>query len=186
MGNSLDKWRKPIFDDVYSFPQDSQDAVNFAEYRGNRLRGTDAEMWALHAATGARRGEQWYNTTDGYEYEYTDTWVPSHTLRITVGSFGADGNATVLGSGLTRDIDGFVDLLCTTQRTSGTTYATHLIIGVLPVGFRPPNDWFGRAFTYGDGSPNDVLIDSASGVVRLAVASPAGHTVARTSVRFRV
>ena len=187
MGYSTDASRKPVFSkSPTQTVVDMQAGADFAKYRGNRMRGTDAEMWDLHAATGARQGEQWYNTTDGYDYQYTTTWVPLHTLSLTVGNFGADGNSTVLTSGLTRDINGFVDLLTTTQRTGVTTYATHLIIGVLPVGFRPPNDWFGRAFTYGSGTPNDVKITAATGIVELLVASPAGHTVARTVARFRV
>lgn len=165
---------------------DYEEVADYAAFRGNFMLGTAAEMWAFAAAGYARVGNRWYNTTDGYDYQYTTTWELQHTLKLTIGSFGADGNATVLASGLTRDINGFVDLLTTTQRTGATTYATHLIIGVLPVGFRPPNDWFGRAFTYGSGTPNDVKITAASGIVELVTASPAGHTVARTVARFRV
>lgn len=47
MGNAKNAFGKPVFDDVYTFPQDSQAAVDFADEFANVRVGTSAERQAL-------------------------------------------------------------------------------------------------------------------------------------------
>ncbi|OJU41828.1 MAG: hypothetical protein BGN97_03765 [Microbacterium sp. 69-10] len=53
MGNTKDAYGKPVFDDVYGFPQDAQDNADFADEFANVRRGTSVERQAL--ASGKRR-----------------------------------------------------------------------------------------------------------------------------------
>lgn len=111
------------------------------------------------------------------------TWVIAGG-PLQVGTFGSDGNGTVSGSTLVRDPFGWVDLTATTARTNSTTYATSLILGVLPVGFRPVQDTVVPVLTYGSGSLNQAIL-ATTGTVTLLAASPAGHTAARITARFQ-
>lgn len=64
MGNTRNAFGKPVYDDFYSFPQDSQDAVDFADEFANIRAGTSAERQALPAAK-QRPGMLWSETDTG-------------------------------------------------------------------------------------------------------------------------
>lgn len=149
---------------------------------GNQKVGTTAERDAATLAGAVWVGLEWYDTT----LEISLRWNGAAWRGRTIGTFGADGNATVVGASLERDASGWVDLVATTERTNSTTYEGQLILGVLPVGFRPPGDWFGKALTFGVGTPNDFFINAADGVCTLRVPSPPGHTRARLEAHFKV
>jgi len=100
------------------------------------------------------------------------------------GAFGSDGGGSVGDYSLTRSPSGIVYLSFRATRTSGT-YATNLILGVLPPGFRPTgNVNFGGCLTYGSGSINQIQA-LANGIVQLVTPSPAGHTVVDGSITFK-
>lgn len=113
---------------------------------------------------------------------WVKVWAP-----LVVGSLGPDGNATATTVVLTRDVNGMVDVAAQTTRTGGTSYLGQLILGVLPVGFRPAQDTLiTSVLTYGSGSLNSAIISSATGVITLTAAAPSsGHTVARFHARFK-
>lgn len=50
MANTKNPYGKPVFDDTYSFPQDSQDAVDFTDEFANVRRGTSATRQSLPVA----------------------------------------------------------------------------------------------------------------------------------------
>src|SRR5690606_24978174 len=64
MGNTKNAFGKPIFDDIYTFPQDSQDAVDFADEFANARRGTSAERQALPVGK-QRDGMLWIESDTG-------------------------------------------------------------------------------------------------------------------------
>lgn len=112
--------------------------------------------------------------SSGYEYSrIAGAWIGR-----TDAVLGADGNAIVTASQIRRDAYGYVDLDAQTTRTGGTTYAGQLILGVVPVGFRPLYPTRIPVFTFGSGSPNWAVVGT-DGVITLEAASPAGHTVAQ-------
>lgn len=76
MGNTKDSFGKPVFDDVYSFPQDSQDAVDFAFDFAFVRGGTSAERQVLEA--GKRRPGMLFSesdTGDLYRVDSDNGWV---------------------------------------------------------------------------------------------------------------
>lgn len=116
-------------------------------------------------------------------FRYTGTvWRPITAPRV--GVFGADGNSTIGFARLIRSSEGVTSLQAQVARTNGTTYENALILGVLPVGFRPSDDAIGVAATYGSGTAAFVIAESATGIVRLTAPSPAGHTAARVNLSF--
>lgn len=112
--------------------------------------------------------------SSGYEYSrIAGAWIGR-----TDAALGPDGNMTVSASQIRRDAYGYVDLDAHTLRTGGTTFAAQLIVGVVPVGFRPVYPARIPVFTFGSGSPNWAVV-GVDGVITLEAASPAGHTVAQ-------
>lgn len=107
-------------------------------------------------------------------------WAPRAT-----GSLLPDGHATATTSVLSRDEYKEVDLVAQTIRSDGTTYVTALILGTLPAGFRPLQTLVVPVLTYGSGSLNYAVIAADTGLITLTAASPAGHTVAQITARFR-
>lgn len=67
MGNTKNTYGKPVFDDVYSFPQDTQDAVDFADEFANVRVGTSAERQSLPSGK-QRPGMLWSETDTGMVY----------------------------------------------------------------------------------------------------------------------
>lgn len=107
------------------------------------------------------------------------------TGQDSVSILSPDGNAIINTGYLEKSDAGWVDLMAQAQRTNATTYATALIIGILPIGFRPAFDIVVPVITYGSGSANSAVI-ATTGTITLIAGSPAGHTIARVQARFRV
>lgn len=104
-----------------------------------------------------------------------------------VGQFGADGNAVIDSSTLELGADGWVDLEATPRRQGSTDYSTSLILGVVPEGFRPPeNKVTGDVVTFGLGTGNHATITAADGIVRLVKPAPAGDISARIRARWKL
>ncbi|QEA30385.1 hypothetical protein FGL91_18630 [Microbacterium sp. CBA3102] len=77
MGNTKDSFGKPVYDDLYSFPEDSQDAVDFA-YEFAWIRGgTSEERQALPAGK-QRNGMLWTETDTGrlFRTNGAGSWTP--------------------------------------------------------------------------------------------------------------
>jgi hypothetical protein len=150
-----------------------------ADARGDlRAAGSDLQRSAIFPAPSV--GDRIKRTDLGYLQEWNGTaWV---TL-LTTATLGADGNGSTATNILTRDAYRGVDLSAVTNRTNGTTYASALIMGVLPVGFRPVQDLVVQVLTYGSGSLNNAIVGS-NGLITLMTGSPAGHTGARITARF--
>ena len=111
-------------------------------------------------------------------------WTGSVWQGVTafaVSTMGADGNATIIASALQRSPSGVVSGYWQQNRINATTYAVNLIVGVLPLGFRPVQEMVVNALTYGSGSPALCII-ATTGIVTLTAASPAGHTAARITL----
>lgn len=102
----------------------------------------------------------------------------------TLGTITPDGNATMTNQRCQRDQNGYVDIKGQGNRINGTSYAAQLIVGVVPVGFRPQQDSLAEVLTYGSGSPAWATVSSVTGIIQLTSASPAGHTVARFQSRY--
>lgn len=76
MGNTKNAADKPVYDDTYTFPQDSQDAVDYAELFAFVRGGTSAERQAL--PVGKRRiGLLWTETDTGglYRVNASQNWA---------------------------------------------------------------------------------------------------------------
>lgn len=73
MGYTRNGYGKPDYDDTYSFPQDSQAAVDFADEFANVRRGTSAERQSAPAAK-RRIGSLWIETDTGTTYIDTGEW----------------------------------------------------------------------------------------------------------------
>lgn len=68
MGNAKNAYGKPVYDDIYSFPQDLQDAADFADEFANIRRGTSAERQALPVGK-QRAGMLFVETDTGAIYQ---------------------------------------------------------------------------------------------------------------------
>lgn len=104
-----------------------------------------------------------------------------------VSTITPDASATVDQSKVQRSFDGVVTATWQQTRTASTTYAASLIVGVLPVGFRPVglSNPIGGSATFGGGTAIQCIAGS-DGIVRLTSPSPAGHTVARSTLSFMI
>lgn len=177
--------REPRFD-VNGAPDlgvDENEVAKYAAEFGNYCVDTAAKRAA--AAAWAWDGLMWCDS-DGTKavHVYRDgAWRPF--LEPVPGTFGSDANATIGFSTLIRTHDGMVSLQARTTRTNGSSYAVQLILGVLPIGFRPAEDAFGKGATYGSGTPADVIAEATTGIVRLMAPAPAGHTAARFNLVFK-
>jgi len=151
--------------------------------RGGRVffrTKADLDLW-----TTAVVGQDAFVIADGTHYaRASGSWFAT-ARALETGSIGADANMTILSSEITRDRNGFVDVIALTQRTNSTTFVGSLIVGVIPFAFRPPADAVGEAVTYGSGTRIGMSISAAGGICQLLTASPAGHTVARITARWR-
>lgn len=63
MGNTKNAYGKPVYDDVYSEPQDSQDGVDFANEFANVRVGSSSDRQSL--AVGKQRAGMLWVETDG-------------------------------------------------------------------------------------------------------------------------
>ena len=161
---------------------DEEIVADYAAKVGNRRVGTTAERDLAASSGDVWEGLLWGDTTTGLEYKRVGgAWVTA-----IAGNFGADGNMTITSAVLKKSFNGFVSLFATTNRINGTTFATNVIVGILPVGFRPAFDVQGVAATYGSGTPNQVTVSAATGNISLMTPSPAGHTVAQFALSFPV
>lgn len=132
----------------------------------------ERDAWAT-----AVPGQQLLVIASGFLYAFVaGAWTG--WSGYTYGSLGPDGNGAVAASQIQRDVNGYVRLDAQTSRTGGTTYASQLILGVVPVGYRPIYPARIDVFTFGSGTPNRAIV-GIDGVITLEAASPAGHTVAQ-------
>lgn len=183
MASTGDNIRNPAFHTYGGAPTFAADLTEIADTTATMIGEAVATVSALPAA------DNWVGRhvrvdADNSERVWTGTaWVIVGGALL-VGVFGADGNGAVSSATLVRDPFGWVDLVALTTRTNSTTYATNLILGVLPVGFRPAQDTPVPVLTYGSGSLNHAIVAS-TGTVTLVAASPAGHTAARITARFQ-
>lgn len=158
---------------------------NYAALVGNTKVLTTVQRNAL-AGLDVWEGLHVTDTTDNLLYRrVAGAWVIAGGIAAT-GTIAADGNQTIAYSKVVRDPFGRVNAEWQANRINTTTYAASLILGFLPVGFRPTNDTSGLVITYGTGSPNQSVITAATGQVTLLTASPAGHTAARCTVSFLI
>lgn len=75
MGNQKNTAGKRVFDDVYSFPQDSQDLADDLWDVSLRRSGTSSERQSFPPGQ-IRAGLEWYETDTGATYVYTGTsWL---------------------------------------------------------------------------------------------------------------
>jgi hypothetical protein len=154
---------------------------------------TGGAIWARTTTergliTGFAPGQVVFLIEDQCYYEWTGLIWAICMGATSFGTVSNDGNATISASKVQRSYDGVVTAAWRQERTNGTTYASALIVGVLPAWARPtspgPNMYAtGTAITYGSGSMQPIYAGS-DGVVRLSTASPAGHTIAICNMTF--
>ena len=140
----------------------------------------DLDLWVT-----ALDGQAAFVNGDGRPYlRYGGAWVVTLSPPL-VGTITSDGNATLTNGLATKDANGYVDISGQGNRTNGTSYAANLIIGAVPLAFRPFTDSLADVLTYGSGSVAKALVSSTTGLITLTAAAPAGHTVARFQARYR-
>lgn len=99
MGNTKNAYGKPVFDDVYTFPTDSQDNADFTDEFANIRTGTSSERQTL--IEGKQRPGMLFSETDTGDLYRTDGaggwsligdtgWV---SLTLSTGWTGVSGHA---------------------------------------------------------------------------------------------
>jgi hypothetical protein len=151
--------------------------------RGGRVHfrtRVELEAWA----TAVIGQDAYAQDNPGWGFIYANSsWLVTNAPP-TMGTIGSDGNATMTNMRCARGSDGYVDIKGQGNRINGTTYAGQLIIGVVPVGFRPQQDSVADVLTYGSGSVNTATVFMTNGFITLNAPSPAGHTIARFQSRY--
>lgn len=176
---------QPGYGDAPAFPAtdapatgaDLEELARYAQFRGNLLRGTTAEMLGYaHAATDM----YWANTTDGLLYKYTVSgWVSIFALPLDfVNPTVASGWATPSQNFLARR-SGLAFFTFNATRTSAASAGA--AIATVPAGYRSSVNIYGQAWGL-SGAPASIQInyDAASNQVRLGQALANGQAIAGT------
>ncbi|WP_449407991.1 hypothetical protein [Microbacterium maritypicum] len=101
MGNTKNTYGKPVFDDNYSFPQDSQDGADFTDEFANVRRLSSSDRQALVA--GKQRPGMLVSETDKaalYRTDGASNWTPLVTEGGRIFAI-ASGSVATAASGVT-------------------------------------------------------------------------------------
>lgn len=173
------------FGDAPAFPEedalqiggDLEEVARYAQFRGNLLKGTNAEMLAYGHPT---LELYWANTTDGFLYKYTTTgWIsifglPLDFVNPTVGT----GWATPSQNFLARR-SGIAFFTFNATRTAAASAGAH--IATVPAGYRSTVNVYGQAWGLsGATAAIQINYDAASNQIRLGQALANGQAIAGT------
>lgn len=112
MGNQKQANGRRVFDDVYSFPQDSQDLADDIYLFGNLRVGTSQQRQQLAPAL-AKAGMLWSETDTGFEYFYDGSgWVRR------MAPFAMASGQTTLGQNLANGANATTPIVFPTNRFS--------------------------------------------------------------------
>lgn len=141
MANTKNAFGKPVFDDTYSFPADSQANADFTDEFANVRVGTSAQRQALTAAK-QRNGMLWVETDTGRIYRSTGSgWLLTTPGPGWVTLTPAAGWAVGSGAIRYRLTPGGAELSAFEINRTGSNLAVAagaaVVVGVLPVGVRP-------------------------------------------------
>ena len=178
MGNTLNEFGKPIFDDIYSFPQDSQDAVDFADVFANIRVGTSTERQAL--AVGQQRAGMLWSETDTSRVYQSDGagWT------LIVGNRGSATPTVAAGwSSPSQNIVVSNDMRATLTFNAirATTSTVDSVIVTIPEGFRAGANAYGFGWgLLGGASSIQCWYDASVHQVKMRQALSAGQSLALT------